>query len=117
MAWPAIIIGIIIIYLWWDRKQDDLYPPGMREKMRLEAAEKRAEDRQKKQRIVRMKKAMNDPKYYEEMKHFDPNFTVPSGTWNKTPEGKEEVSKKLFWMMVSVFLFLIVYRIMGGAPP
>ena len=108
MVWPAIIIGIFVIWYLWDRRQDDLYPPGMRE-------EKALEKRQKKETIVRMKKAMNNPKYYEEMKHFDPTFTVPSGTWKETPEGKEFTLKKFVWMVVLFFLFFFLVSINSGS--
>ena len=105
MVWPAIIIGIIVIWILWEGRQDDLYPPEMREQKALEESHRR-------QKIARMKKAMNDPKYYEEMKNFDPTFTVPSGSWWDTPEGKEEKSRNVkytlvFYAFVAFWIFVV----------
>jgi len=112
MVWPAIIIGIIVIWILWEGRQDDLYPPEMREHQRQEAAQRALEKRLINQRIARVKRARKDPKYYEEMLRFDPMFYVPTEEeWRESPAGKEEKKRNnkytLFYLAILVFwLFL-----------
>ena len=114
MAWPAIIIGIIVLFwLLHEKKQNELYPPEMREHHRQEAAQRALDKRLINQRIARVKRARKDPKYYEELKRFDPTFYVPTEEeWRESPAGKEEArraSQTAMYAVLTIFFLLTIF--------
>ena len=102
--------------IWWllsEKRQNDLYPPEMREHHRQEAAQRALDRSLMTQRIARVKRARKDPKYYEEMLRFDPTFYVPTEEeWRESPAGKEEArraSQTAMYAVLTIFFLLLIF--------